>query len=289
LALANRTPGAWQAGVLAITGFLAYAASPFSAQGPPGQPSAFFFAANLRYTLAPITLAGIAMALSMADRSPRARWLLLVGVTAGWLVAAWRGTNLPFERVPPEPGVLALSVAAAVLGGGAIAGVRWAWRGNRSVLIIAAPIVFIATALVGWQITDRYVALGPASGGPAFRNWLNPLHGRRIGDIGFARQYVLMGRDVDNHVRWIVSSRPHGGVVAPPDCRTFRTLVNRGRYDFVVVGPVFYYGPGDQPAVAWLRSDGSAELVVDEASTWVFAIHAPLDARACGSAAEQAS
>jgi hypothetical protein len=68
-------------------------------------------------------------------------------------------------------------------------------------------------------------------------SWAQDQHDERIGTIGtFAQaQYPLAGADLSNHVRYLVVETADGGARPPGSCDELARVIERGRYDYVVI------------------------------------------------------
>ena len=74
---------------------------------------------------------------------------------------------------------------------------------------------------------------------PATFRWAQPLENQRIGVVGIILKYPFYGRKASNHVQYLTDERPRGAVAVISTCRSWRRIVNAGRYDWLVLSPGF--------------------------------------------------
>ena len=100
------------------------------------------------------------------------------------------------------------------------------------------------------------------------------LHDKRIGIAGsgeiFFGQYGFYGGDLDNYVEYIGVKGPHGTYRLATTCAQFRSLVNAGDYDYLVISQ-FTQDTGQRvpnpyqfPVYGWVKGDPAGKLVVDD-------------------------
>jgi hypothetical protein len=272
--------------------------------GLPGDP--IFFFANVRYALLPLTLGLILLALS--PRLGRRRWSLAwLGANAMALVATvldpgvWK-SGIPVKQFAPEihgGSALTGAVLAAVL---LIAGELWLWLGprlNERANVITRRrrvrlVPFAATAATvlavggGWLVSDSYAhdRYRDSSPLPTLYAWARHVHHARIGIVGFNEQYPFTGPGDSNYVQYIGVGQPHRGFAAAANCPQWRTAINRGRYRFVVVTPVFFAPVQQAPELRWTQASPNAHAIVRQADGdselgVVFRITGPLDPSTC--------
>jgi hypothetical protein len=281
----------WQAlGVAGLIVVLTYAFIPVSASGVEGLPTGF--ETNLRY-LAPALVLGLAL-LPLASPRPVARWMLAALGGAFFANALASGT-LATGRVPSG----LLYALALVLLPVAIVQI---WRSGRGVAT-AAPVAIAGLALVvllgyGGQrdyLQHRYVAsLAPPADNPGFRatpqwdavqEWARQITGSRVGIVGPPAafgQYVFLGTNLSNRVRYIGERIPHGGYLPAEDCVDWRQAVNEGDYSYVVVTPASAVGLGPVPQESlWTESDPAAREILRSGPASVFKIEGDLDPAGC--------
>jgi hypothetical protein len=163
---------------------------------------------------------------------------------------------------------------------------KTACRGGRAGVVLAAAAVAAAIA-VGYPVErhylkSRYADPGFAAPGlnAAFR-WARSVSGARIATTS-TRQYPLFGTDLSNRVEFVGETRPHGGFVAPRDCRAWRRLLDEGGYDYVVASrDRVEAGRPPYPASARWTEGPAATVVLREPPTVVFRLRGTLDPSAC--------
>ena len=152
-----------------------------------------------------------------------------------------------------------------------------------SACLLAAALVIAAGYVVQRHyLRDRYA--NPTFSTPglndAFR-WATPLSGARIATTS-TRQYPLYGTDLSNRVEFVGEERPHGGFVAPSNCRAWRRLLDRGDYDYVVASRdrVEPGKPPYPPTAGWTEGPG-ATVILRKPPTVVFKLTAPPNPSTC--------
>lgn len=258
-------------GASAVALLVLYAATPYSALGPEGDPS--LAAAAARYALPAMAAA----APVLAWLATRVRWAgTAFGVFAVLLVAdAIRrypafagGGNFAGREARTLAAVVVVSLVVAVA---VLVARRAPWNripGGRRPTATAALVTLAAGLLVGaGQLHQR--ALNDERYGPidtAFA-WINENAGadRRIGVAGIAANtgypavWPVFGARIDNEVEYIgpfVRERlerhtTEGG---------YRTAVREGRFDLVIVG----MSPGRDgtvPELEWTRAEGYSKVL----------------------------
>jgi hypothetical protein len=233
---------------------IAYAFTPYSAQGFEGQPDA---APNARYVVPALVLLAPVAAWA-ATRLGRLGVALQVAAVAGVLYGV-AGTDVYF--VPVDAGSLA--IAAAIVGGAGACGlVLWRLRPSARPLALRAAAVLAAGAAVGAGYLGhrgyddlRYAGLEPAI------DWIlqNAPEDRRVGLAGLGYNpviYPAFGPELENEVRYVGPTVD--GMLRPYTRREpLLDELREGRYDLLVVqrqGWVRHELPAQQED--WLREDG---------------------------------
>jgi hypothetical protein len=148
-------------------------------------------------------------------------------------------------------------------------------------------VVLLAAVAAGYPIQRHY--LEDRYSDPSFTTpGLNAAFrwARTISDADIAttstRQYPLFGTDLSNRVQFVGVERPHGGFVAPSNCRAWRRLLDGGGYDYVVTSrDRIEAGKPTYPATArWTEGPG-ANVVLRRPPTVVFRLDGPLPPSAC--------
>jgi hypothetical protein len=271
----RRDPRLVLLGALAMLGWLAFLLTP-QLLGIPGRP--IFFSANVRYGTVPLALGLLALVLT-----PPTGWARIATVVAGAYAAAlvatvldpgvWRsGIDVkPFAPALHGGPALAAAVVAAVL---LVAAQAWLWvvprltargpRPPRPVLALAGASGVAAAIALGAVVgdayaRDRYRASPPL---PAVYAWAQRAGSARIGIYGLPLQYPLTGPHAANHVQYIGTPRPDHGFSPPSDCRQWRTAVNEGRYDYVLVTPTTFAAVTGSPELRWTATSRHARAIL---------------------------
>lgn len=272
--------------------------------GIPGNP--IFFSANVRYAVVPLTLGLILLPLASVFTRPRAVLMWLAGTSLALLFTlldpgVW-DSGFPVKAFgTPIHGSSALA-GAAVGGVILVAGELWLWRGPQlrstarriadrgSVLGLSAAAVAAAAAVTlgGWLVSDSYARdrYRDSPPLPAVYAWARHIRDARIGFTGTTEQYPLTGPNSSNHVQVIGVGQPHRGFAAATTCREWRTSVNRGRYDYVLVTPTAYTSVKGTPALSWTGDSPNAHPILRQylhsiEYAVVFKITGPLDPGTC--------
>jgi hypothetical protein len=247
------------AALAGLAAALAWLIAPTSASGPEGVPRGF--ESGLRY-LAPALVLGLAL----LPAAPRLRDRLAA-------LRALRSYLFPhsgnkYDRKDRN------DLTGRVFGRGAPT-------------VFAATLALAAAIAIGYPIQRHYLSdryANPAFAAPGLNAafaWANSISDARIATTG-TRQYPLFGRDLSNHVQYVGVHTPHGGFVAPTACRQWRTLLNDGRYDYVVTtrDRIEPGKPAYPPTAKWTAGRW-AETVLSIPPTKVYKLNAPPDPSAC--------
>lgn len=174
-------------------------------------------------------------------------------------------------------------------------GARRTWAAVGAIAVSALAVL----GLDRWYLEHRYTS--PDAPTPFIPEhwrsweWARDIEGARIGFKHPTLSYPLYGNRLSNHVE------PFPGFEPPPPgevqentpalCRQFLELVNRRRYDYVVLfgslAPAQELPPDapsfdeSTPELGWLASDAGAELVLDRPLESVFRINEELDPASC--------
>lgn len=261
-------------GAIGALSLAAYLVTPTTAFGPPGHP--VLFVANLRYAVPGalcVTIAGL-LTLGREARTLRiastAAMVALVGLV-GWYVGA--DPNRPTaHRVASIGGAIVLLGGAAVLGS---VPRRWPRRG---VLGAAVALGTLAVVAVGYREQHHYLRLrylGGTHGADAAYSWARDVRDQRIATVGIFQKYPLTGLDLSNYVQYLGETGPHGSFTDFSTCPPWRDAVNRGHYQYLVVGPPFPDSPLP-PAAPWVAADPAARRVLVSETTTVYRLAGPL-------------
>jgi len=268
-------------GAVGLLTAVAWVASPASAAGPSGMPLSF--ESGLRY-LAPALILGLALlpVVMGADPGPR-RAALLVLLLVGLAFA-------DASAVPWYSGYVAgaIAVGVATVAVAALLSSRRLRLLSRPALAAAAAGIVLLAVGAGWFEQRRYLDHRYAD--PSFTTpgldvafkWARGLDDQRIATTA-TRQYPLWGTELSNRVQFAGLHRPHAGFVRASTCEQWRSLLNAGDYDYVVVSldRVEPGGPSFPPEARWTR-DPHAKVVLKTTPTVVFKIDGPLALARCG-------
>jgi 4-amino-4-deoxy-L-arabinose transferase-like glycosyltransferase len=274
--------------VLALAGAavlcaVAYALTPYSAQGGPDLP--VFVGPNTRYAV-PALIAAAGPAAWALGRT--ARWGAWAGRAAHGLVAVALLDGIRRSYAVMDDAPLAGAAAVAVVAAGFLAARRAHHRradGDRAAGRLAGPLALGAGAAValaasaagGWHLQQRFND-DRYRGADATFDWVlahAPAH-RRIalaGDWshGIAPVFPMFGPRLRNHVAYAGEWRRHRLDYAPGGDR-FLALLRAGRYDLLVVGRGFDAAPGNPPAMEtreerWARTARLRQLARSDTLT----------------------
>ncbi|HEX6228294.1 MAG TPA: hypothetical protein VFZ41_02405 [Solirubrobacterales bacterium] len=243
------------AGLTGLAALLAWLFAPTSASGPEGMPRGF--ESGLRY-LVPALVLGLAL----LPAAP-----------------ALRNRLARLTTLRPTSPLFADSASKGELTG---------WGGGYGRLATGMAIVLVSLAIVAGYPIQRHYLEGRYSD-PSFTTpglnaafaWAGSVSDSRIATTS-TRQYPLYGTDLSNRVEFVGIERPHGGFVAPRNCRTWRRLLNEGGYDYVVASRD-RIEPGKRafPATARWTESPAATVILRKPPTVVFELSGPLDPSAC--------
>ena len=225
---------------------LAYAATPYSGLGPPGDPN--FAAANVRYGI-PALVAGAGLAGWVAGRlGPRVRLAAVPALAAGWVVAKGAGRAAPPRLASATRPLLAGAVVVLALGLGA----------------------------AGQRVAERYDAGRYAGADPAL-DWLttNRPHGTTVGlagawaSTGVAPTYPAFGDRLQHEVVY-VGPTTEGLLGTYAAAADFHAALDDEGIDVLLVGrnrPFLAPPPADPlapyvpPEEAWATAAGYVEVL----------------------------
>ncbi len=244
------------AGAAGLAVLLAWLIAPTGASGPDGTPRGF--ESGLRY-LAPALVLG----LSLLPAAPQLRSYLFPPPGDKYDRNRGGGRGVRFRSYLSPHGGNKYD--------------RWGWVGLAVALAVA-----VGYPVQRHYLSHRYEAPSfAASGLNAAFGWAQAVDGARIATTS-TRQYPLFGRDLSNRVEFLGERRPHGGFVAPSNCRAFRALVDEGNYDYLVAtrDRIEPGRPAYPPAARWAAGPATT-VVLHQPPTVVFRIDGRLDPRTC--------
>ncbi|HEX8958761.1 MAG TPA: hypothetical protein VF770_02950 [Solirubrobacterales bacterium] len=273
-----------------------YLFTPLTAAGKEGSPTGFF--TNTRYLMPglilALTLLPIARPLRAPDRRARRTLIFLTIVYAVTVLSA------PHWHLGYIFGAVFLTLVLVWTPAG-LGLLRARHRVSRAVAAAAAGSVVLLAVVLGRAQEVQYYdhhytssTLFLGAGGPqeAF-GFARRQHGKRIGIAGsgeiFFAQYGFYGANLDNHVQYIGVPGPDGQYRLATTCRQFRSQVNAGHYDYLIVSRYTVdakTSPYWHPIYAWLRTDPALKLLIEEPKVtpqpdYVFKVDGRLDPAGC--------
>jgi hypothetical protein len=278
-------------GLVALACAILYLLTPNGAAGHAGAP--WSFGLNLRYALPALALGLALLPTWPAHVWPRVRIagrldagaVVLVGLLTTVFLCVGLSSALWHNRTQ------ALSYAAAL----ALAGIAviWLLRHHRRAGIPLLAAAATASVIVGgWLIQRSYLRdrYAPTSfGTPPALAFARNLHHARIAVLGFVGNYQLYGRDLSNRITYVGKHGPHGSFTEIAGCSAWRTALEKGRYDYVVIAAVVspdlpwggsYSAPRE---LRWTMTDPAAVSIAGMgALPEAFAIHGHLHPGQCG-------
>ncbi|MGZ5330435.1 MAG: hypothetical protein ACXWYV_01420 [Solirubrobacterales bacterium] len=296
-------------GVVALLSGLAYLFTPLTAAGPFEAPSAF--EVNLRYASPCFALGALLLAVDPGLSRDRVRPYLLGGLALVLAIGLFSGA----DDVWQSDYALGAIVLAALLVAAPVGLAMLARRGSPVTVAAVAALVLGLAVGIGWTknsdyLDDRYRAeTAPAdfpAGIKAALTWFNEEEPEdaRIAIVGGRpgfKQYVFYGDDLSNHVQYLGHHGRHGAltpIALDPEnvedvaaCEEWRTALNEGGYDYVVIGPDQRTQSVSPVEAEWTRgvpgADTPSELLVDfraadpKERTFVFRLDGELDPAGC--------
>jgi hypothetical protein len=255
-------PWRWAALVTVVT-LVAYAVTPTTAFGPPGQPTLFLL--DVRYAMPAITLG--AVLLGAASRFRHGDWLA-AAAAVGILVSpvTW--------PLGPHPGVSWRVIGLLLSAVAALAALVTTHRPTRTVTVGAVLLLGLGYVAERTWVPRQYADAAPAL------NWGWHLHHARIGFVGLSSSYPLSGSDLTNYVQYVGVTGRHHAFDNPPDCAAFRSAVNAGHYDYVTFANASAAStyPGED---AWMRGAAGAVPVLTTPSATAYRVTHLLDPATC--------
>ena len=267
-------------GLVAAALVLAWLVGPTSASGPEGEPRGFL--SGLRYLVPGIAIALALLGPLVAGRDPRLAWstlavLVAISVSGFLELSSWGRAEV-------------VTLALAVLAAAAFVVLRGADRRPALPRGAAALVLGVGALVVvgiGYEVASRYDRdryREPAFTVPGLDRafaW-----SRESGEGALAtnatRSYPFRGEGLDRRVDFPGVRTASGGLLPAAGCRSFREIVNRGRYRYLVLtldreGKAWKY-PRE---LRWVAGDPAARLVFRQAPTVVFELEGRLDPDGC--------
>jgi hypothetical protein len=294
----GRTPILRMLGFVALFSGIAYLFTPLTAAGPLDHPTAF--TTNLRYASPALALGAMLLPVDPALSRERAqKWLL--GILAVLLLTqalpVWDIGDDVWDGDFIVGGIALAFFVVLVPVGLALAGQRGA---SPATLVVGAALALAVVIGIGWResedyLDDRYQAATAPSDFPegikAALAWFNQEEPEdsRIAVVGGRpgfKQYVFYGNDLSNYVQYVAHPGPHGAYTpiaseavqkleaetedVVQQCEEWRTALNDGDYDYVVIGPDQRTQSVPPVEATWTGTDPAAGLLVSNEEDFVF-------------------
>jgi hypothetical protein len=282
------------AGLIAFASLVAYPFTPLTACGPWGHP--YCVSSNVRFGAPALTLALAVTPLALLFRSQLGRLAAAAGLTTLFVatVAERRLWPADYDLSGAHAAVVPVLLLAAIV-------VLRPWTviplGRpfvRTTAVALALSLVLAGVAVGYSGTRDYLGhryAGKYDGRYAVYKvwrWARGLHHAHIalaGTFGWFFGYPLWGLDDSNRVGYIGRRGPHGSFRPITSCRSWRTALDRGRYQYAVTtarAVFFTTKVVHSPEVDWTRTDSAARLVLSpNKAIQVFRLTGPLHPDRC--------
>jgi len=251
-----------------------YLFTPLTAAGQEGSPTGFF--TNTRYLIPGLVLAMTMLPISRPLRAPdgRARWTLYfltlvyaitVLTTPRWYPTYILGTIFITLALVWAPGGLGLLRARKLIS-------RLAVTAAGLAIVLVAVVLGRAQEVQYSEHAYTKATLYLQEGGPVEAyEYARELRDKKIGIIGSSEiifgQFGFFGADTSNAVEYIGVKGPHGSLRLPTTCRQFRSLIDEGEYDYLILSQYTQDSPFAEyryPIYAWIKKSPGVEKVVDE-------------------------
>jgi hypothetical protein len=278
--------------LIALASLGAYPLTPLTACGPWGHP--YCMKLNMRYGASALTLALGVAPLALMFRSQRGRLAAAAGLTTLFIATLalrrpW--TNYHLGRADAAVAlVLVVAVLVVLRPWSLIPLQRPLVRATAATLALSLVLAGVALGYSGTRdylrhrYTDRH---GPSHIYKVWR-WARGLHHAQIalvGTLGWFFSYPLWGLDDSNRVAYMGQRGPHGSFRPITSCRAWRTAINRGHYQYVVITASRIFFTTElvpSPEVGWTRSDPAARLLLSpNRAIQVFRLTGPLHPDRC--------
>jgi hypothetical protein len=284
-------------GLVGLTALLAYVVQPqalgFDADDP------IWFNVNLRYAVPALGLGLVLLPLVPALRGGRWPTVLVTAFGAVvvvsqiapdvWPPASWDdGRRWPSRGIDVAAGV---AIGIVVFTGGALKLLerRYPIRRRQAAFagLLAAGalgVVMSGFVLERYHLNSRY---GRHSTYPErwpiaeIYAWARDVRDARIAVVGNTFQYPLYGEDLSNRVQYIGDPGPNGSYDDVGRCDEWRTTLNEGRYDYVVVAPPPEFTRQPPEAMVWTEQDPAALVMLEDQGAVLFHLNGELDPNAC--------
>ncbi len=261
------------AALIALASLVAYTLTPVTACGPWGHPYCLMY--SIRYVAPALTLALAVTPLARLFRSQLGRLSAAAGLTTLFVATvALRRLWVPDYDLGGARLAVGLVLVVAVIT------VLRPWsliplrrplvRATAATLALAFGLAGVAVGYAGTQayLRQRYTDKSGRFAIYKVWRWARGLHHAQIalaGTFGFFFGYPLWGLDDSNRVTYMGQRGLNGSFRPITSCRTWRTALNRGHYQYVVTtarAVTFTTQLVHSPEVEWTRTDPAARLVL---------------------------
>lgn len=283
LALFRPASGALRLGaVVALAVILAWLVGPTSASGPEGEPLGFV--SGLRYLVPGLAIGFALLGPAVRAWGGRIGWVVLAAIAILSVIGVLDGRT--WEWVGILIFFMALALTFAFVAWNAL-GRRGMGRPDRGYLVAAAVAGAAVLVVVGFQVASRYDRdryREPTFTVPGLDRafaWANSVGPGPIASTA-TRSYPFRGDDLSRRVDFPGVRTDSGGLIEAGDCRTFRRLINVGRYRYLVLSLDREGVARDYPEeLSWISGDPAARPVFRQPPTAVFELDGPLDPDGC--------
>jgi hypothetical protein len=266
--------------LLAIAALLAGVSYVFLPGGSTSlQQQTNLFEANLRYAAPALLLGAVLIPILGRLRAPRSLAFLGPALLLGLLV-----TQLEGGLWPSQTGrhlVFLVAVAAVTAAG---CGARTLRSRGVAVMVPAAVSALLVAAAGAYAVQrhyfDRRYLVGGVSqpGLAAIDRWAQGVSHVRIALYGSQEQYPLYGARDTNVVDYLGVHTADGGYAPISSCTTWREVISRGDYRYVVLTPALTRAV----PISWTQGDSGVTLVLHPAAdAYVFKVTGQVQAP-CG-------
>jgi hypothetical protein len=234
-----------------------------------------YFVDNVRYVDPALAFGLVLLPVVPAFSESARKWWLLVAYGVILCVTQLDGTIWPINLLgqhfaQPIGGIdslvgLLLGLVVFGIGLAWISQNRWFFRPPTIALIGGMVFVVICGfTLQQFYLHNRYARPTPI---PNFAEMDHISNARiAVGGALTELQYELYGDDLNNFVQYVGQSGPHGGYSPIRTCSQWRSIINTGRYDYVVTSTGFLDDPRKIfttpfSYTVWTSSDSASTLV----------------------------
>lgn len=232
------------------------------------------FEANLRYAAPALMLGTLLIPILVRARAPRSLAFVAPALLLALLVSQLEGGLWPSQTARHVVFVVAVAALAAA---------GWRARNLRArrlaVTVPAAIAVVLALAGATYALQRHYFNRRYLSGGvgqpglAAIFRWAQSVSHARIALYGSAEQYPLYGARDTNVVDYLGVRAADGGFQPISSCNTWRTVISRGDYGYLVLTPALTRAV----PVSWTQQDPGLTMILHPAPrAFVFKVTGPV-------------